>query len=120
MRRSITLAIIMALAIVPTTLMAGGYHLESQVKQIQGNVVDSKQAAYDAGLVMINNYRGKSSLELRKEFSSTFDYVDRRSFTITNTRVTVDEFLQSNGKIAYQPVLRVRYEFRKSTLGGNR
>ena len=113
MRRSITLAIIMALAIVPTTLMAGGYHLESQV-------VDSKQAAYDAGLVMINNYRGKSSLELRKEFSSTFDYVDRRSFTITNTRVTVDEFLQSNGKIAYQPVLRVRYEFRKSTLGGNR
>ncbi|MBA5764626.1 DUF3316 domain-containing protein [Vibrio sp. 404] len=117
MKRSITLAMLIAIAIAPMTTFAGGYHLESKVKQISGSVVGSKQAAYDEGLVMINDYRSKSSIELRKEFSSTFDYVDRRSFSVTNTKVTVDEFLQSNGQIAYQPVLSVRYEFRKREIG---
>ncbi|HAS64063.1 MAG TPA: acyl-CoA synthetase [Vibrio sp.] len=117
MKRSTTLAMLIAMTIAPITAFAGGYYLESKVKQIQGNVVGSKQAAYDEGLTMINDYRSKSSIELRKEFSSTFDYVDRQSFSVTNTKVTVDEFLQSNGQIAYQPVLSVRYEFRKREIG---
>ncbi|MED5505112.1 MAG: acyl-CoA synthetase, partial [Pseudomonadota bacterium] len=32
-------------------------------------------------------------------------------------KVTVDEFLQDNGQIAYQPILNVKYEYRMREPG---
>ncbi|GAK83670.1 acyl-CoA synthetase [Vibrio ponticus] len=116
MKSLTTIAALCALT-AASSVFAGGYHWQSKVTSIEGDVVASKQAAYDAGLMMINDYRSKSSRELRNEFSSAFDYVDRNSFTITDTKVTVDEFLQGDGQIAYQPVLDVRYEYRKREPG---
>ncbi len=116
MKRLLSLVSILALG-ASSAAFAGGYQWQSKVQSIEGDVVNSKQAAYDMGLAMINDYQSKSSLELRKEFTSSFDNVDRQSFAVTEATVTVDEFLQDNGQIAYQPILNVEYEYRKRELG---
>ncbi|EGU41465.1 hypothetical protein VII00023_06407 [Vibrio ichthyoenteri ATCC 700023] len=117
MNRFITLTSLIVTVFASSTVFAGGYHWESKVKSIQGDVVVSKQAAYDVGRMMIQDYNRKSSPELYKEFASVFDYVDRQSFEITNSSVTVDEYLQGDGQIVYQPILNVRYEFRMREPG---
>ena len=117
MKRLITIVSLIAMMSVPLSVFAGGYHWESKVKSIQGDIVASKHIAYDAGLVVILDYKTKSSAELHKELSSVFDYVDRQSFAVTNTHVTVNEFLQDNGQVVYQPIINVRYEFRMREPG---
>lgn len=117
MKRLISLVSLIVLTVTPVAAFAGGYQWTNNSKTIQGNVVDSKQAAYDMGFEMIKNYQSKSSKELRDEFKSAFDMVDRQSFSITNAKVTVDEFLQDNGQIAYQPILNVKYEYRMREPG---
>lgn len=117
MKRLITLASLIALTATPLAAIAGGYQWTNKTKTIQGEVVDSKKAAYDMGFEMIKDYQSKSSVQLRDEFKSSFDIVDRQSFSITNAKVTVDEFLQDNGQIAYQPILNVKYEYRMREPG---
>ena len=117
MKRLITLASLIALTATPLAAIAGGYQWTNKTKTIQGEVVDSKQAAYDMGFEMIKDYQSKSSAQLRDEFKSSFDIVDRQSFSITNAKVMVDEFLQDNGQIAYQPILNVKYEYRMREPG---
>ncbi|WP_104046628.1 DUF3316 domain-containing protein [Vibrio jasicida] len=117
MKRLISLVSLIVLTATPVAAFAGGYQWTNNSKTIQGNVVDSKQVAYDMGFEMIKNYQSKSSKELRDEFKSAFDMVDRQSFSITNAKVTVDEFLQDNGQIAYQPILNVKYEYRMREPG---
>jgi len=117
MKRFITLASLIALTATPLAAIAGGYQWTNNTKTIQGEVVDSKQAAYDMGFEMIKDYQSKSSAQLRDEFKSSFDIVDRQSFSVTNAKVTVGEFLQDNGQIAYQPILNVKYEYRMREPG---
>ncbi len=117
MKRLISLVSLIVLTATPVAAFAGGYQWTNNSKTIQGHVVDSKQAAYDMGFEMIKNYQSKSSKELRDEFKSAFDMVDRQSFSITNAKVTVDEFLQDDGQIAYQPILNVKYEYRMREPG---
>ncbi|EPP5334881.1 DUF3316 domain-containing protein [Vibrio harveyi] len=117
MKRLITLVGLIALTASPIAAFAGGYQWTNNSKSIQGNVVDSKQAAYEMGFEMIKEYQGKTSLQLSKELYGSFAKVDKNSFSITDSKVTVDEFLQDNGKIAYQPILNVKYEYRLRELG---
>lgn len=70
MKRLISLVSLIVLTATPVAAFAGGYQWTNNSKTIQGNVVDSKQAAYDMGFEMIKNYQSKSSKELRDEFKS--------------------------------------------------
>ncbi|MGR5131091.1 DUF3316 domain-containing protein [Vibrio alfacsensis] len=117
MKRIITLASLIALTMTPATVLAGGFFWTSNTETISGDVVDSRQAAYDLGFGMIKDYQNMSSNQLREEFTNPFDYVDRKSFSITNSKVTVDEFLKGNGQIVYQPVLSVKYKYRMRVIG---
>ncbi len=70
MKRLITLASLIALTATPLAAIAGGYQWTNKTKTIQGEVVDSKQAAYDMGFEMIKDYQSKSSAQLRDEFKA--------------------------------------------------
>ncbi|MGL6258616.1 DUF3316 domain-containing protein [Vibrio sp. WXL103] len=117
MKRLITLLSVMTIA---APVFAGGYSWTNSEEMIEGAIVDNKQAAYAIGLDMLEGYQAKSADELRDEFILDFTYVDNDSFAITEATVTVDEFLQENGKIVYQPVLNLEYEYRVRELGSDR
>ncbi|MGR5210726.1 DUF3316 domain-containing protein [Vibrio rotiferianus] len=117
MNRLISLVSIIALGTVPILAQAGGYHWENNIETIHGIIVDSKQAAYDEGFDMIQSYQTKSSPQLRDELKAPFELVDRQSFKVISAKVTIDEFLQSNGQISYQPVLRLKYKYRMRESG---
>lgn len=104
----------------PATVLAGGFIWTDNEEAIEGRIVDNKQAAYTVGLEMIEDYQAMSSQQLRDEFIHGFAHVDRHSFSITDATVMVEEFLQGNGDIVYQPVLNVSYEYRVRELGGSR
>ncbi|WP_322805366.1 DUF3316 domain-containing protein (plasmid) [Vibrio alfacsensis] len=117
MKTLLTLTSLLMLSSVSISSFAGPYQLNNAVKSIHGPIAMSKEDAYQIGLSLINQYNDKSSKELSKKLSSRFDDVDSQSFMIKNAKVTVDEFLQGNGKIAYQPILSISYEFKKRELG---
>ncbi|WP_407546416.1 DUF3316 domain-containing protein [Vibrio parahaemolyticus] len=117
MKRLITLASLLALTTAPSVVFAGGYQWTNNTQTIHGDVVDSKEAAYDMGRVMLQDYQNKSSGQLRDEFTRKSEVVDRQSFSITDSKVTVDEFMESNGQVTYQPVVNVTYEYRMREPG---
>lgn len=117
MKTLLTLMPLLVLSSFSTSSFAGPYQINNAVKNIHGPTVMSKEEAYQIGLSLINQYNNKSSKELSKKLSSRFDDVDSQSFMIKNAKVKVDEFLQSNGKITYQPILNISYEFKKRELG---
>ncbi|MDW3059754.1 acyl-CoA synthetase, partial [Vibrio sp. 1978] len=51
------------------------------------------------------------------EFTRKSEFVDRQSFSITDSKVTVDEFMESNGQVTFQPVVNVTYEYRMREPG---
>lgn len=53
MKRLITLASLLALTTAPSVVFAGGYQWTNNTQTIHGAVVDSKEAAYDMGRVML-------------------------------------------------------------------
>ncbi|HHX8273623.1 TPA: DUF3316 domain-containing protein [Vibrio diabolicus] len=117
MKRLTTLASMIALTAAPSVVFAGGYQWTNDTETIHGDVMDSKQAAYEMGRDMIQNYQSKSPGQLRDEFTSLTEYVDRQSFSITDSKVMVNEFLQSDGQVVYQPILNVQYEYRMRETG---
>ncbi|MDF5089084.1 acyl-CoA synthetase, partial [Vibrio parahaemolyticus] len=50
-------------------------------------------------------------------FTNLTTYVDRQSFSITDSKVMVNEFLQSDRQVVYQPILNVQYEYRMRDTG---
>lgn len=120
MKQLITIAGLIVLTATSATAVAGGYQWKDDSKTISGATVSSKQAAYEIGIDMIENYQNMSSAQLRDQFFHKFDYVDHRSFSITDSHVMVDEFLRDDGQVVYQPVLNVEYKYRKRDIGNNR
>ncbi|ARP01501.1 hypothetical protein K08M3_46890 [Vibrio alginolyticus] len=117
MKRLTTLASTIALIAAPSMALASGYQWTNDTETIHGDGMDSKQAAYEMGRDMIQSYQNKSSGQLRDEFTSLTTYVDRQSFSITDSKVMVNEFLQSDGQVVYQPILNVQYEYRMRDTG---
>ncbi len=112
MKRLITLASIIAFTAAPTLVMAGGYEWTHDRETILGDVVGSKDVAYNMGREMMQDYQSMTSGELRDEFTNKAKYVDRKSVSITESTVTIEEFIQSNGQIGYQPVLNLEVSYR--------
>ncbi len=112
MKRLITLASIIALTAAPTFVMAGGYGWTHETETVLGDVVASKDMAYNMGRDMMQDYQNMTPGELRDEFTSKAKYIDRNSVAITESTVTIDEFLQSNGQVGYQPVLNLELSYR--------
>ncbi|PAU36873.1 acyl-CoA synthetase [Vibrio coralliilyticus] len=78
-----------------------------------GDIVQSSEAAFSAGHAMADHINNKSPYEL----SRTVDYysgelVDTSSFKIIQSSVSVKELVNSDGEVAYQPVLSVDYKYR--------
>ncbi len=122
MKRLITLASILAVTAAPTLVFAGNgaYEWTQASETIHGGVAGSKEAAYDMGRAMMQSYQNKSSGEQSDEFRPTRasgNYVDRSSFTITDSNVRVDEYLTSDGQIVYKPILKVTYAYRMRETG---
>lgn len=117
MKTLLKLTSLLILSSVSVNSFAGPYRLINSEKTIKGPIVISKVDAYQAGLSLIEEYNNKTPKELSEKLSSRFEDVDRRSFMINDTKVTVDEFLQDNGKIVYQPILTITYNFKKREIG---
>ena len=60
MKRLMTLASMIALTAAPSVVFAGGYQWTNDTETIHGDVMDSKQAAYEMGRDMIQNYQRNS------------------------------------------------------------
>lgn len=111
MKRLITLASIIALTAAPTLVMAGGYGWTHDTETVVGDVAGSKDAAYDLGLRMMQEYRSMTPSQLRDEFTTKARPVDRDSVSITDSSVTIDDFLQSDGMVGYKPVLHLEVSY---------
>ncbi|CAE6953648.1 DUF3316 domain-containing protein [Vibrio alginolyticus] len=112
MKRLITLASIIALTAAPTFVTAGGYEWTHETETVLGDVVASEDMAYNMGREMMQDYQSMTPGELRDEFTNKAKYVDRKSVAITESTVTIEEFLQSNGQMGYQPVLNLEVSYR--------
>ncbi len=112
MKRLITLASIIAFTAAPTFVYAGGYEWTHDTETIVGDVVASKDMAYDMGREMMQDYQNMTSGQLRDEFTNKARYVDRKSVSITESTVSIEEFIQSNGQVGYQPVLNLEVSYR--------
>ncbi|RJX74298.1 DUF3316 domain-containing protein [Vibrio sinensis] len=119
MKRIISLiSLTLLTTVMSTASFAGLYQWNKDNTKIHGDIVSSKEAAYLMGHNMIKEYRDMSSDQLTSELIHAYHRTDRESVSITNTKVVVDEFLQSNGTIAYQPVLNVSYKYRIQQRNG--
>lgn len=112
MKRLITLASILAVTAAPTLVMASGYQWTHDRETVFGDVVASKDMAYDMGRAMMQDYRSMTPGELRDEFTNKAKYVDRRSVAITESSVTIEELIQSNGQVGYKPILNLEVSYR--------
>ncbi|KOO04537.1 DUF3316 domain-containing protein [Vibrio nereis] len=105
-----------SLALVSTVSFAGlsgPYETRVDASSMTGKAVASKEAAYAAGRQMLMNVNNQSSYELSRSISrNSHDFVDKRSFEVLDSQVTVKEVLTSEGDIAYQPVMNIRYTYR--------
>ncbi|NAX22052.1 DUF3316 domain-containing protein [Vibrio sp. V39_P1S14PM300] len=88
----------------------GAYSTAAKTAQMTGQVVASKDKAYQEGQQMLSDLKSKSSYELSQALPTRMDPINRRSFQITNSEVTVKESM-NNGQIAYQPIVNVSYEY---------
>ncbi|WP_282176358.1 DUF3316 domain-containing protein [Vibrio nereis] len=105
-----------SLALVSTVSFAGlsgPYETRVTASSMMGQPVASKEAAFAAGRQMLMDVNNQSSYELSRNISfSTNDLVDKRSFEVLDSQVTVKEVMTSDGDIAYQPVMNIKYTYR--------
>ncbi len=71
-----------------------------------------KDMAYDMDRELMEDYQNMTSGELRDQFTSKAKYVDRKSVSITESTVIIEELLQSNGQVGYQPILNLEVSYR--------
>ena len=100
---------------------ASPYTWEQRTDQVKGSAMESKQMAYEQGIKMLESYQVKDSEQLSRTFfymGHSF-FVDRSSFTISDARVRVEEYLNEEYKINYTPVLHIKYKYRYREPGKN-
>ncbi|MGF1910819.1 DUF3316 domain-containing protein [Vibrio kasasachensis] len=93
--------------------LSGPYATVMKSSSMTGHTYDSKAAALEVGKAMIVDVNRMGSVELsRNVFWNTNDQVDINSFELLNSQVQIEEIVTSQGAIAYQPVIKVSYEYR--------
>ncbi|HIF9128956.1 TPA: DUF3316 domain-containing protein [Photobacterium damselae] len=91
---------------------ASPYTWKSQQTTIDGAQFTSSQQAFDAGLVLLRGFESKSAFELGKALNPiSTDRVNPRSYQITQSKVKVDQFLNSQGDMIYQPIVDITYRY---------
>ncbi|KJY82798.1 acyl-CoA synthetase [Vibrio galatheae] len=113
MIKLMSLASIVLFSSVVVAGSGGGYTTKMKSETMSGNPVASREAALAAGKSMIMDINDKSPYELSRSVSySSNDQVDVNSFELRDSQVTVNEIVTNEGDIAFQPVIKVNYEFR--------
>ncbi|WP_070966111.1 DUF3316 domain-containing protein [Vibrio sonorensis] len=80
---------------------------------LNGDLEMSKDAAFAAGKDMLMDINNKTPFELSKSVNyKSNSVVDRSSFEIRDSNVTIREVITSDGDIAYQPVVNINYEYK--------
>ncbi|MCW8334166.1 DUF3316 domain-containing protein [Vibrio sp. SCSIO 43135] len=92
--------------------LSGAYNSKVSSERINGDAVASKEAAIEQGKTMLMDLSNMSSTELHQTLRhSGNELVDVKSFSVTNSNVTVHELITEQG-MAYQPIVNVSYEYR--------
>lgn len=100
---------------------ASPYTWEQRTGRVMGSMTESKQMAYEQGIKMLETYQVKDAEQLSRTFSymgHSF-FVDRKSFTISDASVRVEEHLNKEYQIKYTPVLHIKYKYRYREPGKN-
>ncbi|WP_394145594.1 DUF3316 domain-containing protein [Vibrio atypicus] len=92
---------------------AGVFNTIINNESMKGAPEMTKDAAFAAGKEMVMEFNSKSPFELGRSVNyATNDEVNVNSFELLNSQVTVNEIVTNEGKIAYQPVINVSYEYK--------
>ena len=113
MIKIMSLASVFLFSVVAMAGHSGPYETVTKNSTVIGDAYPSKEAALQVGKNMIMDVNQMSSIELsRNVLWNTNDQVDINSFELLNSQVALQEIITSQGAIAYQPVIRVSYEYR--------
>ena len=113
MIKIMSLASVLLFSSVAVAGLSGPYATVHKSSTMFGDTHTSKEAALQVGKNMVMDVNQMSPIELsRNVIWNTNDQVDINSFELLNSQVTLQEIITSQGAIAYQPVIRVSYEYR--------
>ena len=109
-----------SLLIISQSSFAMGYlWVESKTVE-HGNVFSSKEEAFKNGFNMLSEYKSKNSKMLHDKLSPRLERTDKNSFSIDNLKLNIDEFFVGDGKAKYQPVVEIKYKYKKREEGGSK
>lgn len=107
MKKLITFA---AVALLSSSVFAGT-HKAHNVNSFNAGSFESKSAAYDAGFDLAEQFDEMSQSQLRRKlrFGGNSGI---RNISVGKTKVSVEEFAESKGKIAYRATVKVGYTYK--------
>ncbi|MDD9194428.1 DUF3316 domain-containing protein [Aliivibrio sp. S3MY1] len=101
-----------------TTIIIGlpvkaAYVTKLEHKTIQGNSYELKDEAYNYGINKMQELQSMSSFQLSKKIKKNIlSTPGLNSLKLTNSYVTVDEFIDSTGMLRYKPNVNISYKFK--------
>ncbi|WP_428774440.1 DUF3316 domain-containing protein [Vibrio sp.] len=113
MLKVMSIASVLLFSAMATAGLSGNYSTLVNTSSMSGQAMESREAALQAGRQMIMDINAKSAYDLSRAVNyPTNDQVDRNSFELLDSHVTIQEIVTSEGNIAYQPVVNVSYEYK--------
>lgn len=115
----ITKTLVMALSILLLTanvyaskVVTGDYSHRSDIVVIKTVPVDTKTEAYALGNQKLKDLKLKSASELSDIFKAGLNSpAERKSVTLENAIITVQEFMDEQGRIQYRGDVHVTYHY---------
>ncbi|WP_022940004.1 DUF3316 domain-containing protein [Psychromonas hadalis] len=109
-----TLMMLSGTALADVTFPAGNYTLRNAERHITTKIATTKEQAYNNGYERLVAVKGKKGSALNKELrfwggASALN----RSLHLDNVFVTVTEFMDDSGKMAYQGIVNVKYHYQE-------
>jgi len=106
---SASLSLVSTQAFSHTLYNSGKYLTHNKDKRITTPEVSSKSEAYENGLVKLQALVNKSGNELGKELN-VWNAI-QPSIHLDGTYVSVDEYMNKNGKIVYKGIVNTSYHY---------
>lgn len=100
-----------AAATLLTSSVIAGTHTVYDHNNLHTGSFASKSEAYEAGFDIAEQVSGMSQSQLRSKLRFT-DGNLVRNIKVDNTKVTVEEFAESRGKISYRATVNVAYTYK--------
>lgn len=98
-------------------VITGDYSHYSDVAVIKTVPVDTKDKAYAAGSDKLKDLKSKSAKELSDALGVSFilnTSKEKESVTLENANVTVEEFMDEQGRILYRGDVNVSYHYSRA------